>query len=120
MLLFLLRDNFREPPLVPPLARPTEGAYARELAASGLLLSAWCALRLLAAHGENFAVDVVLAVPCLAFGLWVAWQSAGALWGARRSPPARALRVAKRAQRRLRRLQRANVRASDRSASWQR
>jgi len=89
MLLFLLRDNFREPPSIPQLASPTEGAYARELAGSGLLLSAWCALRLLAVHGGTFAVDVVLAVPCLAFGLWVAWRSARVLWGARSNRPPR-------------------------------
>jgi len=66
-------------------------------------------------HGERFAVDVALALPCLAFGLWVVLQSARILRRARGKPLAKALRAAKRAQRRNRRLTRENAR-SDRRA----
>jgi hypothetical protein len=104
MLLFLLRDHFQEPRHVPQLASPLKGAYANELLASGLVLSAWCALRLLAERGEHFAIDFALALPCLAFGLWAVWHSAGALRSARGNPLAKALRAAKRARRRSRRL----------------
>jgi hypothetical protein len=75
MLLFLLRDNFREPPYVPHRATPTTGWYAAELLAAGLFVSVWCALRLLVGRGEGSAVDAVLAVPSLVLGLWVVFRS---------------------------------------------
>ena len=75
MLSFLLRDNFREPAYAPPPASSPPDPYAAELLASGLFLSVWCVLRLCAEHGEHFAVDSALAVPCLALGLWVALRS---------------------------------------------
>ena len=102
MLLFLLRD-FREPSYVPLPTTPTKGGYAAELLTSGLFLSAWCVLRLFAAHGESFAVDRALALPCLALGLWVVLRSLRSLGvgrGRSRSRNKRRLHVAKRAQRR--------------------
>jgi hypothetical protein len=75
MLLFLLRDNFWEPPYVPRRVAPISGLYTVELLAAGLFVSAWCALRLLAGRGEGFAVDAALAMLCLVFGLRVVFRS---------------------------------------------
>jgi hypothetical protein len=73
MLLFLLRDNFREPHYAPPA--PSQSPYATELFASGLFLSSWCLLRLFAQHGDRLAADRALAVLCLAVGIWAMIRS---------------------------------------------
>jgi hypothetical protein len=69
MLLFVLSDNFREPPEHPELSRAQARADARALLASGLFVTLWCALRLLAAKGEGLSVDVAIAVPFLGLGI---------------------------------------------------
>ena len=112
MLLFLLRDNLRELPYSPHRAGPAKVEYTAELLASGAFLSAWCVLRLLSAHGESFAVDRALALPCLAFGLWVVVSAVQrlSLNALRGRPRKKSLHMAKRAQRRRQRVQRAKRR----------
>jgi hypothetical protein len=112
MLLFLLRE-FREPSDV-PRSTLTTGGYAAELFTSGLFLSTWSVLRLFSAHGENFAVDRALALPCLALGLWVALRSLRSLVldaGHGRSRKKKGLHIAKRAQRRRQRVERVKGRS---------
>jgi hypothetical protein len=112
MLLFLLRDNLPERSYVPQPVAPAKGGYALELLASGLSLSAWCVLRLASAHGESFAVDSALALPCLALGLWVILRSVRRLGAnARRGRPGKkSPHIDRRAQRRRQRVQRAKGR----------
>ena len=75
MLLFLLRDNFREPHYAPPSSARAPVPYAVELFVSGLFLSSWCLLRLIAEHGDQLAVDRALALLCLALGVWAMLRS---------------------------------------------
>ena len=82
MLIFLLHDKFREPPEPPPSAALVVRFRkdARALFAAGLVLSAWCALRLLTAHGRGFSVvDIALALPCLGLGIAAALRGARSL-----------------------------------------
>jgi hypothetical protein len=81
MLLFLLRDNFRELPESPRAAHrvPEFCPDARAVLGAGLFLSAWCALRLLADPGVGLSVDVVLAVACLCLGIVAALHGARTL-----------------------------------------
>jgi hypothetical protein len=75
MLLFLLRDNFREPPYAPPAPAQLPVPYAAELFASGLFLSSWCLLRLFGQRGDRLAFDRGVAVLCLAVGVWAMLRS---------------------------------------------
>jgi hypothetical protein len=75
MLLFLLRDSFREPHYAPSGPAQPPAPYAAELFASGLFLSSWCLLRLFAQHGDRLAADRALAVLCLAVGVWAMLRS---------------------------------------------
>ena len=91
MLLFLLHDNFREPPERPlqaPRRRVTVRDEARALLLAGLVLSVWCGVRLLAAYGHGPSVDVALAIPCLCLGLAAMARSARDLRASRRAPRA--------------------------------
>jgi hypothetical protein len=97
MLLFLLREGFGGQ--LPRQAPKAAGSYTGELLVSGLVLSAWCALRFVATRGEYFAVDVVLATPCLALGIWVSLRSGTALAAGRVRRRAKALRAARRGHR---------------------
>ena len=110
MLLFLLRDNSREPLYPIPAAAPSKGAYAPELLVAGLFLSGWCVLRLAGSHGGSFVVDGALAVPCLALGLWAILRSAQALRVSAGSvrPRVRVLPVVNRAHCRRERVERAS------------
>jgi hypothetical protein len=109
MLLFVLRDNFREAPYTPSAA-PSAGACAPELLIAGLFLSGWCVLRLAGSHAGSFAVDSALAVPCLAFGLWAILRSARALSVSigRGRPRECVQRAVNRSHRRRQRVERAN------------
>jgi hypothetical protein len=75
MLLYLLHDKFRELPHEPSPAIPRLDRNQRALLGAGLFLSLWCVLRLLAARGDQFAVDAPIAVAALCLGLRAIRQS---------------------------------------------
>jgi len=69
MLLFVLSNDFRELPEQPEPSSEELRADARALLASGLFLTLWCTLRLLAAKGEGFSDDAALATAFLGLGV---------------------------------------------------
>jgi hypothetical protein len=92
MLLFLAHYPFRETPPLPHRVTSPNGNYTRVLLAAGLFVCFWCCLRLFGTRGAGFALDAVLAVPCLVLGLAVVLRTSRQLRAERRGARAESLR----------------------------